>query len=118
MEGGRFEQHHVHSPRQIADARGECLPYGETPWTIYGRQAHINYRNALGGDYRHDLRLPSGQRPDAVDWTNRVVRELKPDNPRAIREGNRQLERYRQELESMTGEPWSPHLDLYRPPNR
>ncbi len=106
------------TPEQIANARKQCIPYGETSWTRYGRQAHNNYRDALGGDYRYDPRLPSGRRPDAVDINNRVVRELKPDNPRAIREGNRQLERYRQELESLYGGNWTSHLDLYRPPSK
>lgn len=39
-------------------------------------RAHKNYRDALGSGYRYDEALPSGRRPDAVDWQNRVVREL------------------------------------------
>lgn len=42
--------------------------------------------------------LPSGKRADAVNWGKRDVKELKPDNPRAVRRGEKQLEGYKQEL--------------------
>ncbi|NUM59001.1 MAG: hypothetical protein HUU56_10240 [Bdellovibrionaceae bacterium] len=37
-----------------------------------------------------------------------------PDNPRAIRRGERQVEGYKKELEQMTGEKWTSHVDTYR----
>ncbi len=87
---------------------------GETVHTIRGREAHNNYPTALGGDYVYNRQLPSGARPDAIDWNNNVVRELKPDNPRAIQRGQQQVNRYQQELEAMTGKKWQAYVDVYQ----
>jgi hypothetical protein len=80
-----------------------------------GQQAHENYKNALPGHHEHQVTLPSGRRPDAIDFTNRIVRELKPDNPKAIRRGLKQVERYKKELEAMTGKAWKAVVDTYKP---
>jgi len=88
---------------------------GETPATARGRQAHQNYKNALGNKYNDKFRLPSGKRPDAVDLTNQEVRELKPDNPTQISRGQKQVETYRKELESVFGGEWKSFVDTYRP---
>jgi hypothetical protein len=86
-------------------------PSGETPATIRGRQAHKDYNPGPG--YDKEVLLDSGKRADAVDWSTNTVRELKPNNPRAIKRGIAQVELYRLELEQMTGEPWTAILDLY-----
>ncbi|MEI6535789.1 MAG: RHS repeat-associated core domain-containing protein [Verrucomicrobiaceae bacterium] len=88
---------------------------GETVATARGRQAHQNYKNALGHGYRHNEPLPSGKRPDAVDLAKQEVRELKPDNPRAISLGQKQVETYRKELEDLHGGEWKSYVDRYRP---
>jgi RHS repeat-associated protein len=88
---------------------------GHTADAARGISAHKSYRNALGANYRYEFKLPSGKRVDAVDFKNRVVRELKPDNPRAIQDGARQLERYRLELELEFGGKWTSYLDTYVP---
>ena len=59
-------------------------------------------------------KLPSGKRPDAINYKTRNVRELKPDNPRAIRRGQKQVEGYRQELEQ-DGSTWTSNVDTYQP---
>ena len=59
------------------------------------------------------MRLPSGRKPDAVDIDSKVVRELKPNNPRAVRRGEKQVERYRQELEDIEGGDWTGVVDTY-----
>ena len=64
---------------------------GESALAARGRQAHKNYENTLGGGYDFNKALPSGKRPDAIDFENRIVRELKPDNPRAVRRGEGSL---------------------------
>jgi hypothetical protein len=87
---------------------------GETAAAKAGRQAHKNYENTLGGGYDFNKALPSGKRPDAVDWKNRVVRELKPDNARAMKRGQKQVEGYRKELEQVTGQKWTSHVDTYK----
>jgi len=53
--------------------------------------------------------LDSGRRPDFVNFFNKTIYELKPNNPRSIKLGYKQLEAYRAEL----GAGWSIHLDLY-----
>lgn len=58
--------------------------------------------------------MPSGKRPDAVNWGEKVVGELKPDNPRAKKRGMKQLEGYRKELEEITRELWKIRLDTYK----
>lgn len=87
---------------------------GESEAAAFGRRAHSNYGTALGEAYDTKVSLPSGKKPDAVDWMNREVRELKPDNQRAIRRGERQVEKYRTELEQVTGQSWTSAIDTYR----
>lgn len=84
---------------------------GETDATKAGRAAHKNYNP--GPSYQKEVTLPSGRRADAVDFGNRVVRELKPNNPNAIRKGERQIEQYRQELQKEYGGDWTGVVDTY-----
>ena len=91
---------------------------GENSRTAYGRRAHSNYGTALGSDHDTKVTLPSGKKPDAVNWGTREVRELKPDNARAVRRGERQVEEYRRELEQMTGDLWKSYVDTYRAPKK
>jgi hypothetical protein len=42
------------------------------------------------------------------------VRELKPDNPKRIAEGHRQVARYKEYLEELTGEKWTAVVDVYK----
>jgi RHS repeat-associated protein len=86
---------------------------GESSLAARGRDAHKNYENALGEGYVFNKALPSGKRPDAIDFENRIVRELKPENARAIKRGEKQVEGYKRELEGMTGEKWTSHVDTY-----
>ncbi|SKC82765.1 polymorphic toxin-type HINT domain-containing protein [Krasilnikoviella flava] len=86
---------------------------GENADAARGRATHLNYRDALGGGYDYEVRLDSGRRPDAVNWATREVRELKSDAPSSMARGRRQLQGYVSELESMTGQPWTGHLDIY-----
>lgn len=103
------------TPSDLARERGQCVP-GDNVFTQYGRQAHNNYRDALGGSYRYNAALPSGLRPDAINFRTRIVRELKPDNPRARQRGKTQLQKYLDELEDITGQAWKGILDVYRTP--
>ncbi len=84
---------------------------GETAATARGRLAHEQYDPGAG--YDTEVTLPSGRRADAVNRNERIVRELKPDNARAIRRGARQVNQYRLELEEMTGEWWDAVVDTY-----
>ena len=60
--------------------------------------------------------LPSGRRIDFLDVEKGIIYELKPNNPRAIREGLKQIEVYREELKSLPefqGINWRAVLDTY-----
>ena len=41
------------------------------------------------------------------------MRELKPNNKRAIKQGEKQVEEYKKELEEMTGDKWTGNVDTY-----
>ncbi|WED66575.1 SpvB/TcaC N-terminal domain-containing protein [Synoicihabitans lomoniglobus] len=86
---------------------------GDSASAARGREAHKNYQNATGEGYQHEVTLDSGKRADAVNFETRTVRELKPDNPNAVKRGERQVEKYRKELEEMTGEEWKGVVDTY-----
>lgn len=58
----------------------------------------------------------SGRRADFVDFENGIIYELKPTNPRAIREGKRQLKNYLEEIEKIEQYKqikWQTVLELY-----
>jgi len=101
-------------------ARAAAKQGGESAAAAYGRQAHKNYENTLGrgDDYVFNRALDSGRRPDAIDATNRVVRELKPDTPSGIRRGMAQIKQYVDELEATTKQKWQGVLDLYKAPRK
>ncbi|MDE2000264.1 MAG: hypothetical protein KGI52_15200 [Burkholderiales bacterium] len=65
---------------------------GESSAAAAGRRTHTNCGTALGEKFDTKVTLPSGKKPDAVDWANREVRELKPDNASAVARGERQVE--------------------------
>ncbi|WP_402462181.1 polymorphic toxin-type HINT domain-containing protein [Isoptericola aurantiacus] len=103
----------VHNCGPARNKKGQFTS-GENADAARGRKTHSNYRNALGPGYRTEDKLPSGRRPDAIDWTNRVVRELKSDAASSQATGRRQLQGYVDELESTTGQSWTGYLDTYR----
>ncbi|MFD2426038.1 hypothetical protein [Ralstonia solanacearum] len=63
--------------------------------------------------FEKEFTLPSGKRADAVNQATREVVELKPNNPSAVRRGERQVDGYRRELEKITGECWSCRVITY-----
>jgi hypothetical protein len=84
---------------------------GESVQAAQGRAAHREWDPGAG--FQKEVRLPSGKRADAVNYETRHVKELKPNNPRAVRKGERQVEGYRQELEQVTGETWTSSVETY-----
>jgi len=86
---------------------------GETAATAAGRAAHtaMNY----GEGFQKEFTLPSGSRVDAVNFEDRIVLELKPNNMRAINRGLNQVDRYVDELNrEFPGEtPWQGQVVTY-----
>ena len=75
-----------------------------------GRQIHDGYK--AGSGFNPDWKEYSGVkgiRPDYVDFDNKIIYELKPINPRSVRSGVRQLQKYNQAL----GGGFTMRLELY-----
>jgi len=68
-----------------------------------------------GEGFKKEVRPPSGKRADAVNPDKQEVKELKPDNPRAVKQGKRQVEEYRRELEETEGGSWTGKVETYKP---
>ena len=69
---------------------------------------HKNYD--YGVPVRKEVTIPGYGRTDAIDDVNKIVYELKPDNPRAIARGLKQLERYLKGL----GKGWTGKIVTYK----
>lgn len=77
----------------------------------YGRQIHKAYDYGLG--FKKEYTLPSGKRVDAINFETKVIVELKPNNPKAIVLGEKQLDSYRHEVEKVYGGKWTTRLITY-----
>ncbi|AFD06620.1 DUF6443 domain-containing protein [Solitalea canadensis] len=88
---------------------------GSTVANRLGQLMHKAYKAAdvLEGVRIKEFRLPSGKRIDFIDFENKIIYELKPNNPRAIKEGYKQLAMYLQEVESIYGKGFKTILDTY-----
>ncbi|MNE14051.1 hypothetical protein D3C80_1069100 [compost metagenome] len=83
-----------------------------------GQEMHKAYKVAdeVAGVAKKEFRLPSGKRIDFLDLQTNTIFELKPFNPRAMKAGQKQLDMYKRELESMPefkGTIWKTVLDTY-----
>lgn len=65
---------------------------GETGAAARGRAAHASYQPP--GTQGVNTSIPGAGRADAIDPCKCIVYELKPNNPRAVSRGGRQLARY------------------------
>jgi hypothetical protein len=97
--------HNVPTPR-VKGTRG-----GETPAAAKGRQVHKD--KDYGPGFEKEYELPSGKKADAVNVEKAEVIETKPNNPPAIRKGERQVEVYRKELEDVHGKPFTAKVETY-----
>jgi len=84
----------------------------------FGQQKHKVYKLGLddGINTIKEFRLPSGKRIDFLDISNNTIYELKPFNPRAMHQGNWQLNEYMKELQTMPrfqDIQWKTFLDTY-----
>lgn len=81
----------------------------------YGRDVHNLYRvkEADGVMKIKECTKISKIRPDFVDFDSKTIYELKPNNPRGIRSGLKQLAKYKAAYESRYGCNWKTVLDLY-----
>ncbi|TKB80275.1 MAG: hypothetical protein E8D42_02675 [Nitrospira sp.] len=66
-----------------------------------GQAAHQNQQYPPG--YKKEVELPSGKRMNAYNPDTKHIIELKPNNPDAIRKGQKQLEEYCAECDKVFG---------------
>jgi hypothetical protein len=78
-----------------------------------GKRAHSE--EPVRPTEKSEVTTPSGKRMDRYDATNKHIREIKPDNPRQIKRGKKQVEQYRREMEEATGEPHTGEVSTYDP---
>lgn len=80
-----------------------------------GQEKHKAYRadDVIPNVAIKEYKLPSGKRIDFIDFPQKTIFELKPNNPRGFASGSKQLEKYLLEVESNYGQGWSTILELY-----
>ncbi len=100
------EQDHVYYVGDLTTLTHNNGCGGENPAAARGRQQHKD--KDYGPGYEKEVRLPSGKVADAVNVEEGIVKELKPNNPRAIKRGERQAGGYAAELEEVHGKPFTP----------
>lgn len=86
---------------------------GEPPHLAAGKRAHRE-EPILPGEHA-EVPTPSGRRMDRYDESQTHIREIKPNNPRQLRNGQKQVESYRQEMEQKTGRPHTTEVTPYDP---
>ena len=84
---------------------------GENSAAKLGRQKHKYWD--YGPTVKKEVTIPGAGRADGVDFLNHIVYELKPNNPRAIRQGWRQLTKYANALEQLDYGNWLRVLVTY-----
>ena len=80
-----------------------------------GQQMHRLYKldEAKAGIGVKEYNKIKGIRPDFVDFNTQTIYELKPNNPRAIKQGWKQLRLYQQEFQKRYPGDWKIVLDVY-----
>ena len=80
-----------------------------------GQEMHKAYKinDVIEGVAIKEFRGIKGIRPDFVDFSTRTIYELKPNNPRAIKQGWNQLNKYQKAFQQEYGGEWKTVLDLY-----
>jgi len=81
-----------------------------------GQEMHKLYKadlnNPVKGLFKEYTGI-KGIRPDFVDFNTKIIYELKPNNPRAIQEGIKQVNKYKQIFEQQFGGEWKTFIDTY-----
>ncbi len=75
-----------------------------------GTKVHKEYYAGMTGK---EYKLPSGKRIDYLDFDNKIVYELKPNNPSAVKSGQKQAQGYVNELIEEFGGEWTIIIDTY-----
>ena len=107
---GKLEKTYISSYDIPTDANG----YTKSNLSL-GQKVHKEYRlgEENGVTKIKEYILPSRKRVDFIDFDNKIIYELKPNNPNQIKLGVKQLNGYLEEVEKEFGKGWSTVLDTY-----
>jgi hypothetical protein len=78
-----------------------------------GQKAHAERQYPEG--FKKEVELPSGKKMDAYNKEAKEVIELKPDNPRAIKRGEKQAAEYCRECDKEFGPGHTSKVETYKP---
>ncbi|MGN0533475.1 MAG: RHS repeat-associated core domain-containing protein [Eubacterium sp.] len=76
-----------------------------------GKEMHMQMD--YGPGVQKEVAIAKGCRVDGIDFNNKIIYELKPNNPQAIAKGMKQLERYTTAANQSYGGEWTGVLKLY-----
>ena len=98
------------APKQTSSGRGTQNPKVKAA-VQRGREMHkvMDY----GPGVKKEISIAPGCRVDGIDFNNRIIYELKPNNPQAIARGIKQLNRYTEAAKQQYGGTWTGVLKLY-----
>ncbi|MHB8486153.1 MAG: RHS repeat-associated core domain-containing protein [Candidatus Acidiferrales bacterium] len=89
---------------------------GEPPQLAAGKEAHKNEPVRPGE--KAEVRTPSGKRMDRYDADKAHIREIKPDNARGEKAGQKQLQQYKTEMDQATKKSHTTELTKYKRPQQ
>src|SRR5690606_15825296 len=76
-----------------------------------GQEEHAKRQYPPG--FKKEVQLPSGKRMDAYNQKKKRVRELKPNNERAIKKGQKQVDQYCRECDEVYGPGHTGKVETY-----
>lgn len=99
-----------HAP-EPAPASGGAKKGGEPPQLKAGKEAHNNEEVRPGE--KAEVRTPAGKRMDRYNADKAHIREIKPNNARGRKAGQKQLKGYKKEMDKETGKKHTTELTTY-----
>jgi hypothetical protein len=87
--------------------------------TKRGQGVHKNYKDMCAKlgikepDWQFEVTIPGIGRIDRINMNQKMIGELKPNNPAKRAEGVRQVTRYLYALEKKYGGKWTAFVDVY-----
>jgi hypothetical protein len=94
-----------------ATASGGAMKGGEPPQLKAGKEAHKNEEVRPGE--KAEVRTPSGKRMDRYNADKAHIREIKRNNARGRKAGEKKLKEYKKEMDKATGKDHTTELTLY-----
>jgi hypothetical protein len=109
VHNGKYGKQHTRKDRKEPGKKEASEP----PQLARGKRAHKEEPKLPGEE--SEVATPSGKRMDRYNKDTCHIREIKPNNPRQIRNGEKQVREYRKEMEEETGKPHTGEVSPYDP---